>query len=52
MVTLLLLAEVPFAAVDAVGKQARALVVLLAESPLNTSVLLEDTVGACTGLLS
>lgn len=55
MVALLLLllpAEVPLAAVDAAGKPARVPVVLLADSPPNNSVLLEDTVGAWTGLLS
>lgn len=44
--------EVPFAAVDAAGKPVRVPVVLLADIPPNNSVLLEDTVGVWTGLLS
>lgn len=47
-----LLLWLPFAEVDAAGKPVRAPVVLVAESLPKTSVLLEDTVGGCTGLLS
>lgn len=47
---LLLAVVMPLAAVDAAGKPARVTVVLPANSPPNTGVLLEDTVGA--GLLS
>lgn len=52
VVALLLFEEVPFAAVEAAGKPVKVPVVLLADIPPNTSVLLEDTVGAWTGLLS
>lgn len=45
-----LLSEVPLETVDAAGKPAR--VPVVAGSPPNTGVLLEDTVGAWTGLLA